>query len=71
LKILEEGKLAEFVRARYSSFDAGDGARFERGELSLENLAAIAGPYGTLGIKSGKQERLENLITASILKARI
>jgi xylose isomerase len=71
LKILEEGKLAEFVRARYSSFDAGDGARFERGELSLENLAAIAGSYGTFGIKSGKQERLENLITTSILKARI
>ena len=66
LKIIEDGRLDQFTRTRYSSFDAGHGAKFERGNLSLENLAALAGPYENVGITSGKQEYLETLIQASI-----
>lgn len=66
-RIMEDGKLASFVRNRYSSFDSGQGALFERGELSLETLAGFASAYGGDGITSGKQERLENLINSYIL----
>ncbi|MHB9151225.1 MAG: xylose isomerase [Spirochaetales bacterium] len=66
-RVIEDGKLASFVRERYSSFDSGQGALFERGGLSLETLADFASEYGQVGITSGKQESLENLINRYIL----
>ena len=66
-RIIEDGKLADFLRNRYASFDSGVGAEFERGGLSLETLAGFASAYGRDGITSGKQERLENLINSNIL----
>lgn len=67
-RILDDGKLAGFVRARYASFDSGDGARFESGALGLGELAVLAGDYGTIGIESGKQEWLEALVNSYILE---
>ena len=61
-RILEDGKLDAFVRQRYSSFDAGNGKRFEEGRLSLAELASLAPADPDIGRTSGKQERLENLI---------
>ncbi len=71
-RIIEDGKLAAFVRQRYASFDAGDGKRFEEGRMSLEELAALASAPGTpdadsIGRTSGKQERLENVIMQYVL----
>lgn len=66
-RMLDGGKLADFVTKRYSSFDAGAGARFERGEMSLEELAAHADSYGDEGRTSGKQEYLENIVNRSLL----
>jgi xylose isomerase len=71
-RIIEDGKLAAFVRQRYASFDAGDGKRFEEGRMSLEELAALASASGapdvaSLGRTSGKQEYLENLIMQYVL----
>ncbi len=72
-RIIDDGKLAGFVRDRYASFDAGEGARFEAGRMNLEELAALASSLGggiELGRTSGKQERLENLITQYVLKVK-
>jgi xylose isomerase len=66
-RILDDGKLAGFVKQRYSSFDSGDGAKFEKGQLKLDQLAAAAKDYGSIGLTSGKQERLEALINQYLL----
>ncbi|HDR50851.1 MAG TPA: xylose isomerase, partial [Mariniphaga anaerophila] len=44
------------------SFDAGKGADFEAGKLSLEDLREIAREVGEPKQISGKQEMLEQLI---------
>ena len=53
----------EAMRAeRYASFDAGHGATFEAGGLTLEALAEIGDRLGEPAQTSGHQERYENLI---------
>ncbi|HWR12273.1 MAG TPA: xylose isomerase [Rectinemataceae bacterium] len=66
-RIIDDKALSSFVADRYSSFDEGKGAAFERGSLGLEELARLAGDYGEAGITSGKQERLENIVNRYIL----
>jgi xylose isomerase len=66
-RLIEDGALSGFVKNRYGSFDSGEGARFERGELSLEDLAKAGSGYGSAGITSGKQERLENILNRYLL----
>ena len=51
---------------RYASFDTGDGARFEKGELSLEELAALAGKNGDPAQISGQQELYEGIVNQYI-----
>lgn len=51
---------------RYASFDIGQGARFENGELDLESLYEIAMNQGELIPTSGKQELFENIINQYI-----
>ncbi|MDR2176949.1 MAG: xylose isomerase [Treponema sp.] len=66
-RIISDGKLPGFVKNRYASFDSGDGARFEKGQLKLEDLARLGSDYGKTGITSGKQERLENILNQYLL----
>ncbi|MDR1031344.1 MAG: xylose isomerase [Treponema sp.] len=66
-RIIDDGKLGTFVKNRYASFDTGDGARFAKGELGLEELASLGSVYGTAGLTSGKQERLENILNQYLL----
>ncbi len=55
------------IRAdRYASFNSGEGKLFEEGKLSLEELRRYAVENGEPGVKSGKQEYLENLINRFI-----
>ncbi|MCL2069806.1 MAG: xylose isomerase [Treponema sp.] len=63
-RIIDDGVIPDFVKKRYSSYDSGDGARFEKGELGLAALADIGfqSGYGKAGLSSGKQEYLENLL---------
>ncbi len=51
---------------RYASFNSGNGARFENGELSLEDLAKIAKEVGEPAQISGKQELMEMIINQYI-----
>jgi xylose isomerase len=66
-RIIDDGALSSFVQARYASFDSGEGARFERGGMTLEELASCAKEYGGEGISSGRQERLENIVSRALL----
>lgn len=66
-RIIEDKALSAFVEARYASFDSGEGARFERGDMTLAELAASVSEYGQIGITSGKQEHLENIVNRYLL----
>lgn len=60
--IADSSSLAERREARYASFDGGEGAAFERGELDLAALRDLAAANGEPDHVSGKQEWYENLI---------
>jgi xylose isomerase len=62
-RILRKSPFLDLRRLRYQSFDQGDGARFERGELSLQDLVAVAARQGEPQQLSGQQERYEQLLT--------
>ncbi|MDR1867546.1 MAG: xylose isomerase [Treponema sp.] len=67
-RLIEKAVFSSFIKERYSSFDSGDGARFEKGDLSFEVLASLGTEYGTIGIRSAKQELLENLFNQQLLR---
>ena len=60
--IREDGRLADFVSARYGSFDRDIGAKVEAGEVSFEDLEKYALSNPEPQLESGRQEMLENLI---------
>ncbi|MEG8948131.1 xylose isomerase [Rosettibacter firmus] len=65
-KILNESDYRKIRKERYASFDSGDGAKFEKGELTLEDLRELAIKYGEPKLISGKQELLEQIINMYI-----
>ncbi len=64
--IIEDGRLDDFVKARYSSWDSDLGRKIEAGECSLAELEAYALERGEPEISSGRQEMLESLINQFI-----
>lgn len=64
--IMEDSEYTNLRKERYSSYDAGKGAEFERGELSLEELRDYAIENGEPEQISGNQEYYENLINQYI-----
>lgn len=65
--IRADGRLAEFVRDRYSSWDVGVGQRIEMGKTDLTDLEAYILKKGEITPhRSGRQEYLENLINEFI-----
>jgi xylose isomerase len=65
-EILEKSPLSGMKKARYASFDSGDGARFEKGELSLADLRNLAVQLGEPEQTSAKQELYEAIINQYI-----
>jgi xylose isomerase len=61
-----DGRIAEFVAKRYSTWDSGIGAKIEAKQTSLEELSAYALGNGEPTIGSGRQELLENLLNEFI-----
>ena len=65
--IRKDGRLAEFVKNRYASWDSGIGAKIESGKASLKELEAYILKKGDVTPNvSGRQEFLENLINEFI-----
>jgi xylose isomerase len=61
--IRKDGRLAEFVKRRYSSWDSGIGAKIESGKADFAELEAYMLKKGDVATNiSGRQEMLENLI---------
>jgi xylose isomerase len=61
-RILRESDFLKMRKERYASYDSGDGAAFEKGELGLEELRDLAAKLGEPQQISGKQELYESLI---------
>ena len=61
-KIIEDGRMAGFVKDRYASYDSGIGAEIEAGSTSLDALDAHAQGIEAPQLPSGRQEMLENII---------
>jgi len=65
--IRKDGRLAEFVKQRYSSWDTGIGAKIESGKASFEDIETYMLKKGDAAANtSGRQEFLENLINEFI-----
>jgi xylose isomerase len=65
--IRKDGRLAEFVKQRYASWDSGIGAKIESGKASMKDLEAYILKKGEAAPnRSGRQEFLENLINEFI-----
>jgi len=60
--IRADGRLEKFVKERYSSFDAGIGAKVESGRCTFEDLETYALANAEPDLASGRQEMLENLV---------
>ena len=60
--ILQNTNYKKLREQRYGSFDSGNGAKYEKGELSLEALSEIARANGEPQRISGKQELFEQII---------
>lgn len=60
--ILTKSDLLEMRKKRYASFDSGDGHKFEKGQLGLQELRNLAVQYGEPKKISGKQELYESVI---------
>jgi xylose isomerase len=65
-QILQKSDYVKMKKERYSSFDSGKGAAFEKGMLDFEELAKLAVEYGEPQLISGKQELYESLINRYI-----
>jgi xylose isomerase len=61
-RIRNESDYLKMRKDRYSSFDSGDGAAFEAGKLSLEDLRNLALKKGEPSHRSGKQELYEMIL---------
>jgi xylose isomerase len=65
--IIQDGRLASFVKERYKSWDGELGRRIEAGESSFGDLEDYIVPKGEVTSNtSGRQEMLENLINEFI-----
>ena len=65
--IREDGRLCEFVKNRYASWDSGIGAKIESGKAGFKELEAYMLKKGEADANvSGRQEFLENLINEFI-----
>ncbi|WP_317168877.1 hypothetical protein [Flavobacterium undicola] len=61
-RILKNTNYKNLRKQRYGSFDNGNGAKYEKGALSLEGLSEIARANGEPQQISGKQELFEQII---------
>jgi xylose isomerase len=65
--IRKDGRMAEFVRQRYSSWDSGIGAKIEAGKANFRELEKYMLSKGDITPNtSGRQEMLENIINEFI-----
>ncbi len=64
-KILEDGRIEEFVKQRYASYETGIGKKISDKTVTIEELEAHAKSLGEFeAVPSGRQEYLENILNS-------
>lgn len=67
VKLIEDGRLDEFVKQRYASYNSGIGKKIVNGKTTLAELAAYADKLGAPALPdSGNQEGLESIVNQII-----
>ena len=62
-KVIEDGRIDNFIEERYKSFESGIGAEIVGKKATLESLAAYADKLGAPALPgSGRQEMLESIL---------
>ena len=62
-RLIEDGRIDQFIADRYASYNSGIGARIRSGETNLAELAAYAEEMGQPQLPgSGRQEYLESIV---------
>lgn len=61
-EIIDDGRIDEFTKERYSSYENGIGKRIVEGKETLESLAEYAADLTDVKAQSGRQEYLENVL---------
>lgn len=68
-KIMEDGRIDNFVQERYASFENGIGAKIRSNETNLVELSQYAEEIGAPALPgSGKQEYLESIINSILFE---
>lgn len=68
-KLIEDGRIDNFVKERYSSFETGIGAKIRKDETSLTELAEYAEKLGAPELPgSGRQEYLESIVNSILFR---
>ena len=64
-QLIEDGRIDEFIKERYSSFETGIGAKIKNRQTSLVELAEYAEKLGAPELPgSGRQEYLESIVNS-------
>ena len=65
MALIEDGRIDQFVKERYASFDSELGRKIRAGKATLEELSKKAVQAGNTPLPgSGKQEYLEGVINS-------
>jgi xylose isomerase len=68
-ELIEDGRVDEFIKKRYESFESGIGKKIVSSETSLEELAAYASEKKNAKAPlSGRQEQLRSVINSILFK---
>jgi xylose isomerase len=67
-RILFDGRLEQFRRDRYASFGYGVGKAITEGRMTMEQLELYALEKGEPAVASGRQEYLDNMLRALMMK---
>ena len=67
-ELAEDGRIDEFVKSRYSSYNSGIGKQIVDGTVGLEDLAKYTLENGPITNESGKQEYLESIVNQVIMR---
>lgn len=62
VKLIEDGRLDQFVEKRYASFSTGIGKKIVDGQVSIQELEKYALEKGDVSTETGRQEYLESLL---------
>ena len=64
VRMIEDGRIDQFVENRYASYKSGIGKDIVNGKATLEELAAYALKNGEVSAESGRQEYLESIMNS-------